>query len=63
MLRLWQVNESTATNKTKRFGRISDQTLGAMNHSLENSTHVDSCLKIKVARFYGFYSIFMVIGF
>lgn len=60
MLRLWQVNESTATNKTKRFGRISGQTLGAMNHSVENSTHVDSCLKIEVAWFYG---TFMVIGF
>lgn len=39
-------------NKTKRFGRSSGQTLGAMNHSVENSTHVDSCLKIKVARVY-----------
>lgn len=28
---LWQVNESTITNKTKRFGRSSGQTLGAMN--------------------------------
>lgn len=50
---LWQVNESTITNKTKRFGRSSGQTLGAMNHSVENSTHhVDSCLNIKVTWFY-----------